>query len=288
MSRTLWKGSLSFGLITIPIRLYSATSDKSVSFRQLRAGDHSRVRSKRVAQADGEEVAYDELVKGYELDEDRYAVFTKDELDALKPESSRTVEIHQFVPLDQIDPVYFQRSYYVAPDEAGAKAYGLLTRAMAKNDSVALCKIMLRDKEHLATLRLRDGVLVMATMYWPDEIQPASLADLGVDQLPEPRDQEVQMAESLIQNYTQDFDPGEYQDVYRQRVMEAVQAKAAGEEVAVTEPAEESAQVVDLMDALTQSVEASKQRRGSGDGQAGEDTATTEHADAQRTGKEAS
>jgi DNA end-binding protein Ku len=184
--------------------------------------------------------------------------------------------------------VYFQRSYYVAPDEAGANAYGLLTRALAKNDSVALCKIMLRDKEHLATLRLRDGVLVMATMYWPDEIQPASLADLGVDQLPEPRDQEVQMAESLIQNYTQDFDPGEYQDVYRQRVMEAVQAKAAGEEVAVTEPAEESAQVVDLMDALTQSVEASKQRRGSGDGQAGEDTATTEHADAQRTGKEAS
>lgn len=261
MPRTLWKGSLSFGLVTVPVGLYSATEDKSPSFNQLRASDHSRIGYQRVAKADGEEVDYDDIVKGYEYERDRYVVFTKDELDAMKPPSSRAIEIMQFVPREQIDPLYFQRSYYLAPDPSGAKAYGLLAKAMADQDTVAVCKITLRDKEHLATLRLRGEMFVLETMYWPDELRELSLADVGVDELPEPRKQEVQMAQSLIENLTEDFDPTAYHDEYRAKVEEAVQAKIEGEEVTVAEEAAEPTAVVDLMDALKQSVEASKDRK---------------------------
>ncbi|MEX0659127.1 MAG: Ku protein [Egibacteraceae bacterium] len=260
MPRTLWKGSLSFGLVTVPVGLYAATDDKSPSFNQLRAGDHSRIGYQRVAKADGEEVEYDDIVKGYEYERDRYVVFSKEELDVLKPPSSRTVDIMQFVPREQIDPLYFQRSYYLAPDPAGAKAYGLLAKAMADQDTVAVCKITLRDKEHLATLRLRGELFVLETMYWPDEIRELSLSDVGVEELPEPRKQEVQMAQSLIENLTEDFDPSVYTDEYRAKVEEAVQAKVEGEEVVVSEESEEPTAVVDLMDALKQSVEASKSR----------------------------
>lgn len=261
MPRTLWKGSLSFGLVTVPVRLYSATEDKSPSFNQLRASDHSRVGYQRVAKADGQEVDYDDIVKGYEYERDRYVVFSKEELDALKPASSRTVEIMQFVPREQIDPLYFQRSYYLAPDPSGAKAYGLLSKAMTDQDTVAICKITLRDKEHLATLRLRGEVFVLETMYWPDEIRELSLSDVDIDEIPEPRPQEVKMAESLIENLTEDFDPSAYRDDYRAKVEEAVKAKVEGEEVTVAEEEAEPAAVVDLMDALKQSVEASKDRK---------------------------
>ena len=258
--RTLWKGSLSFGLVTIPVRLYPATDDKSVSFNQLRASDHSRIGYQRVAKADGEEVAYDEIVKGYEYEPDRYVVFDSDELDALKPASSRTVEILQFVPLEQIDPIYFQRSYYLAPEPAGAKAYALLAHAMRDKASVAICKITLRDKEHLATLRLRDDLFVLETMYWPDEIRALSPADLDLGEVAEPRPQEVAMAEALIENLTEDFDPTAYTDTYRQKLLEAVRAKVEGQEITVVDESGESAGVVDLMEALRQSVEASRTR----------------------------
>ncbi|HWB70789.1 MAG TPA: Ku protein [Egibacteraceae bacterium] len=255
--RTLWKGSLSFGLVTIPVRLYPATEDRSPSFNQLRASDHSRIGYQRVAKADGEEVDYDDIVKGYEYEPDRYVVFDREELEALKPQSSRTIEIVQFVPLPQIDPIYFQRSYYLAPDPAGAKAYGLLARAMRDDNTVAICKITLRDKEHLATVRLRGELFVLETMYWPDEIRDLTLADVDIDELPEPRPQEVQMATTLIENLTEDFDPSAHRDEYRQRVLDAVQAKVEGQEVTVVDKAGEPAAVVDLMEALKQSVEAS-------------------------------
>ena len=258
--RTLWKGSLSFGLVTIPVRMYPATDEKSVSFNQLRASDHSRIGYQRVAKADGEEVPYDQIVKGYEYEPDRYVVFEPDELDALKPQSSRTVEILQFVPLEQIDPIYFQRSYYLAPEAAGAKAYALLSRAMRDKSSVAVCKITLRDKEHLATLRLRDEMFVLETMYWPDEIRDLSLADVDITDVPEPRPQEVSMAEALIENLTEDFDPSAYTDTYRQKVLDAVRAKVEGQEITVVDDAGEPTGVVDLMEALRQSVEASKSR----------------------------
>ena len=258
--RTLWKGSLSFGLVTIPVRLFPATEEKSVSFNQLRASDHSRIGYQRVAKADGEEVAYEDIVKGYEYEPDRYVVFDGDELDALKPASSRTVEILQFVPLAQIDPIYFQRAYYLAPEAAGAKAYGLLSQAMRDKSTVAICKITLRDKEHLATLRLRDEMFVLETMYWPDEIRDLSLEELDIGDVPEPRKQEVAMAEALIENLTEDFDPTAYKDTYRQKVLDAVRAKVEGQEITVVDEAGEPAGVVDLMEALRQSVEASKNR----------------------------
>ena len=260
MPRTLWKGSLSFGLVTIPVRMFPATEEKSVSFNQLRASDHSRIGYQRVAKSDGQEVPYDEIVKGYEYEPDRYVVFEPDELDALKPPSSRTVEILQFVPLEQIDPIYFQRSYYLAPEAAGAKAYALLSRAMRDKSSVAVCKITLRDKEHLATLRLRDEMFVLETMYWPDEIRSLSLEDVEIGEVPEPRPQEVAMAEALIENLTEDFDPTAYVDTYRQKVLDAVRAKVEGQEITVVDDTGEPAGVVDLMEALRQSVEASRNR----------------------------
>lgn len=260
--RTLWTGNLSFGLVTIPVRLYPATEDRAVRFNQLRASDHSRIGYERVAKADGEVVPYEEIVKGYEYEPDRYVVFDREELDSLKPDSSRTIEILQFSPLDEIDPIYFQRGYYLAPDPAGAKAYGLLAKAMEDKGTVAICKITLRDKEHLATLRLRDGVFVLATMHWPDEIRAFDLSDVGVDDIPEPRPQEVQMAETLIDNLTEAFDPDRYEDDYRKRVLEAARAKVEGEEVTVVSEEGEPAAVVDLTEALKQSVEESKKRKG--------------------------
>ncbi|HSK91230.1 MAG TPA: Ku protein [Euzebyales bacterium] len=275
MPRSLWKGTLSFGLVTIPVQLFSAAENKTPSFNQLRESDHSRISYKRVAKSDGEEVAYDDIVKGYEYARDHYVVFSKDEIDALRPASSRSIEIEQFVPLEQIDPIYFDRSYYLAPEAAGAKAYALLASAMSDGGSVAVCRITLRDKEYLSTLRLLPEppsdadsdeeplgpVFVLETMHWPDEIRPFDLRDVGIDEMPEPRDKEIEMARQLISSLTEDFDPTQFHDSYRDRVLEAVEAKVEGEEVTVTEEAEEAAPVVDLMAALRQSVERAEERR---------------------------
>ncbi|MGH8887173.1 MAG: Ku protein [Egibacteraceae bacterium] len=261
MPRTLWRGTLSLGLVTIPVGLYTAVEDRSPSFNQLRASDHAPIGYKRVAKVDGQEVDYDDIVKGYEYERDRYVVFGPDELAALRPQSSRMIEIQQFVPLGQIDPIYFDRAYHVAPEPPGAKAYALLAEAMADRGTVAICTITLRDKEHLATLRLRDGVFVLSTMHWPDEIRAFSLSEVGIDEVPSPREQEVRMAHALIENLTEDFDPGAFHDAYRERILDAVQAKVAGEEITLVEAAE-PAGVVDLMDALKRSIEKSKQRKG--------------------------
>ena len=258
MPRTLWKGTLSFGLVTIPVGLYTATEDKSPHFNQLRKSDHSRIGYKRVAKADDEEVAYDDIVKGYEYEKDRYVVFEPEELDALKPKSSRVIDIEEFVPLEEIDPIYFDKPYYLAPEETGAKAYGLLAKAMEESKRVAICRITMRDKEHLAVLRMVDGLLVMSTMLWPDEVREFSLSDVGIDEVPEPREQEVQMALTLIENYTGEFDPDKYTDTYREKVLEAVEAKVEGQEITVAPEEEEPTGVVDLMAALKASVEASK------------------------------
>lgn len=259
--RTLWKGTLSFGLVTIPVGLYTATEDKSPSFNQLRESDHSRISYKRVAKADDTEVPFDEIVKGFEYERDHYVVFSKDEIDALRPASSRTIDIQQFVPLEQIDPIYFDRAYYLAPDPSGAKAYGLLSQAMEDSSSVAICKITLRDKEHLATLRLRDGVFVLETMHWPDEIRAFDLEDVDITEVPEPRPQEVKMAQALISSLTEDFSPEAFRDEYRERVLEAVQAKVEGAEVVVQAEEGPPATVVDLMEALRASVDQVKERR---------------------------
>lgn len=269
MPRTLWKGTLSFGLVTIPVGLYTATENRSPSFNQLRRSDSSRIGYKRVAKADDEAVGNDEIVKGFEYERDRYVTFEADELAALRPASSRVIDIERFVPLEQIDPVYYDKPYFLGPEETGAKAYGLLSEAMRRAKSVAVCRVTMRDKEHLAVLRLlerppgedgeaQDPVLVLNTMHWPDEIRAFSLSEIGIDEVPAPRDAEVDMALTLIESYSGDFDPSGYTDTYRQRVLDAVQAKVEGEEVTVAEEAEEPASVVDLMAALKASVEAGR------------------------------
>lgn len=261
MPRTLWKGTLTFGLVSIPVGLYTAVESKSPSFNQLRDSDHSRISYQRVAKADGEPVEYDDIVKGYEYARDQYVVFSKDELDALKPGSSRAIEIEQFVPLEQIDPIYFNRTYYLAPEAAGAKAYSLLAGAMADQGSVAVCRITMRDTEHLATIRLRDSLLVMETMHWPDEIRSFGLEDVDLDELPEPKPREIQMAQQLISGLTEDFDASQWHDTYRERVLEAVNAKVEGQEVVAPAEQDEPARVVDLMAALEASVAEANERR---------------------------
>ena len=256
--RSIWKGAITFGLISIPVGLYTAVEEKSLRFHQLHGADNGRIRYKRVCSVDDEEVPFDEIVKGYEYEKDRYVVFTEEELERLPSDSIRSVDVVAFVPLDEIDPIYFQKSYYLAPEPTGVKAYRLLAQALEESDRVGLAKITLREKEHLATLRLRDGVFVLETMYWPDEIRPPAFDEL--DRSPEIRPQELAMAKTLIDNLTEHFQPEQFKDTYRERLEAAAEAKVAGQEVAVA-PTAEPTQILDLMEALKASVEATKAKR---------------------------
>jgi DNA end-binding protein Ku len=253
--KTIWKGAISFGLVTIPVKVYGATEEKTLKFNQLHAPDGGRIRYKRVCSIDGEEVPYQEIVKGYEYEKDRYVTLTDEELDALPLPTARAIEIERFVDSEQIDPIYFQRSYYLVPDGTGVKAYHLLREAMGDDGKVALAKVAFREKEHLSTVRLRENVLVLETMFWPDEIRAVRFEEL--DEEVELRPQEIKMARSLIDSLTDDFDPTEFRDEYRAALEDLISKKVQGEEITYAEPAEPS-KVVDLMDALRASVEAAQ------------------------------
>jgi DNA end-binding protein Ku len=262
--RTMWKGAISFGLVTIPVRMYGATEEKGIKFNQLHAPDGGRIRYKRSCSIDGEEVSWDEIVKGFEYEKDHYVIVTDEELESLPVQSARAIEIDRFVDSSEIDPIYFQRSYYLAPEPAGVKAYHLLREAMSDQDKVAVAKVAFRDKEHLSVLRLRDGVFVLETMYWPDEIRTPAFEEL--DEEVEVRPQEVKMARSLIESLTDEFDPRQYKDEYRTALEDLIQRKVQGQEITYTE-APEPSKVVDLMEALRASVEAAKAGK-AGDGAA--------------------
>jgi len=253
--KTIWKGAISFGLVTIPVRVYGATEAKSLRFHQLHEPDGGRIRYKRVCSVDGEEVEYSEIVKGYEYEKDHYVTLTDEELDSLPVKTAKAIEIERFVDAEEIDPIYFQKAYYLVPEGTGVKAYHLLREAMADDGKVALAKVAFRDKEHLATLRLRDNVFVLETMFWPDEIRTPKFDVL--DESVELRAQEIRMARSLIDSLTDAFEPQEFTDDYRAALEELVQKKIQGEEITYTEDAEPS-KVVDLMEALKASVEAAK------------------------------
>ncbi|MDQ4149165.1 MAG: Ku protein [Actinomycetota bacterium] len=255
--KSIWKGAITFGLITIPVGLYTAIEEKDFHFNQLHAKDNGRIRYKRVCTVCGEEVPYDDIVKGYEFEKGNYVVFTEEELEALPAESIKAIDVVSFVPLEEIDPIYFQKAYYVAPEPSGVKAYKLLEKAMADSGKVGVAKITLREKEHLATLRVKDDVFVLETMHWPDEIRKPDFEEL--DKNPEIRQQELAMAKSLIENLSDTFNPEEFVDNYRQRLEEAVQAKVEGMQVTIA-PAKEPTQILDLMEALKASVEATKQK----------------------------
>jgi DNA end-binding protein Ku len=260
--RSIWKGAVSFGLVSIPVKLYSATEEKDISFHQVRRSDGSRIRYKRVAEADGEEVAYGDIAKGYQLDNGEIVVLTDEDFADLPLPSKQTVEVLQFVPLEEVDPIYFARSYYLEPEKSGVKPYLLLREALERSDRVAVTKVAIRSREQLATLRVRDGVIVMETMIWPDEVRAADFAFLDEDV--ELRGAELKMADSLVESMSGDFDPGDYSDNYREALQEVIDAKAAGREV-VEAPAAtgtEGGAVVDLMAALRASVEQAKQHGG--------------------------
>jgi DNA end-binding protein Ku len=251
----MWKGAISFGLVTIPVAVYPATEEKSLKFNQLHDEDMGRIRYKRVCSVDGEEVDYEHIVKGYEIEKDKYIVLTDEDLDAVPVESSRAIDIQQFVDLDEIDPMLFKKSYYLVPDETGARAYALLRKALAQENKVGIAKVSFRDKEHLAALRFRDDAFVLETMYWPDEIREVDFGGVDVDL--KVRDQELQMARQLIENLTGEWNPEEFTDEYREALLRIVEAKINGEEIEVVAP-EPTAKVVDLMEALKASVAAAK------------------------------
>jgi DNA end-binding protein Ku len=269
--RSIWKGAVSFGLVSIPVRLYSATTSKDVSFHQVHADDGGRIRYRRVCEIDGQEVPYSDIAKGYELSSGEVVILTDDDFADLPLTTSRSIDVLEFVPLEQVDPLYFDKSYYLEPDGAGVKPYLLLREALEQSGRVAIVKIALRQREALATLRVRDGVFVLETMLWPDEIRAPEFGFL--DEEVEVRPQELQMATSLIETLAGDFDPTAYTDGYREALQALIDAKVAGREVvAPAEAATSPGAVVDLMAALRASVEAAKAGRGAGDGKPGAGT----------------
>ncbi|HEX6947286.1 MAG TPA: Ku protein [Acidimicrobiia bacterium] len=256
--RAIWKGAINFGLVTIPVGMYTATESKTPKFKQLRKDDHSPIRYKRVAETDGEEVAWEDIVRGYEFEKDRYVVFTDEELANATPEGSRLVDVVQFVDESEIDPMFYKSSYYLVPEKTGAKAYKILADALKEKGRVGLAKVSIREKQHMATVRVKDGVIVMETMYWPDEIRAAEFEELEADV--EVRKEEVDMAAMIIDNLTKEFDPSEWVDRTREAVEELAAKKVAGEEIVEPESPEPT-KVVDLLEALKASVEATKEQK---------------------------
>jgi DNA end-binding protein Ku len=259
MPRAIWSGAISFGLVNIPVKLYSAVSKKTVRFHQIDAESGGRVRQKRVG-PDGEEIAYEQIVKGYEIGPDRYVTITPEELEALEPQKTRTIDIEDFVDLEQIDPIYYDHPYYLAPDTGASKAYRLLVDAMEDSGKVAVARVVLRSKEHLVAIRPRDGALAMETMLFADEVIPAdSLEELAAgDGDVQTSDRELAMANQLIDSLASDFEPGKYRDEYRERVLDLIERKAQGETIVIEEPEAEPEKVPDLMAALEASIASAK------------------------------
>ncbi|HKF35007.1 MAG TPA: Ku protein [Jatrophihabitantaceae bacterium] len=259
--RAIWKGAVSFGLVNIGVKMFAATEERDISFHQVRRSDGSRIRYRRVAEADGEEVAYADIAKGYTLPSGETVVLSDEDFADLPLPSARVVDVLQFVPSDQIDPIYFAKSYYLEPEQPAVKPYVLLRDALDSSGMVGLVKVALRNREQLATLRVRDGVIVLETMIWPDEVREASFAFLDDDV--QVRPQEQAMAESLVASMAGDFEPEQYHDDYREALQKVIDAKIEGREVVETAPAApDTGQVVDLMAALRASVEAAKRSRG--------------------------
>jgi DNA end-binding protein Ku len=262
MPRAIWSGAISFGLVNIPVKLYSAVSRKTVRFHQIDAESGQRIRQMRV-NPDGEEVPYEQIVKGYEIGPDRYVTINPDELDSIAPEKSRTIDIEDFVDLEQIDPIFFDHPYYLAPDKGAAKAYKLLVDAMEESGKVAIARVVLRSKENLVAIRPRDGVLAMETMLFADEvIDPDSFDELADGAKGKTSERELKMAQQLIESLSAEFEPDKYRDEYRERVLEMIERKAQGETIKIEAPAEEPKKVPDLMAALEASIAAAKSPSG--------------------------
>jgi DNA end-binding protein Ku len=250
--RPLWNGSISFGLVNVPVKLFRAQAPQDVRFHQLHAKDNVRIQQKRVCPADGEEVAYEDLVKGYEIAPEQYVVISPDDLASLDPKVTHTIDIEDFVDLDEIDPLFYDHGYYVVPGDRAEKAYGLLVRAMEETHKVGIARFVMRTKEYLCAVRARDGVLVLATMLFADEV--VGTEDLAIPEIEEPSKKELTMARQLIESLSAAFEPERYHDEYRTKVLEMIEEKAKGNEIVTQPEAEEPAPVVDLMAALEASL----------------------------------
>ena len=263
MPRAIWSGSISFGLVNIPIKLYNAVSRKNVSFNQIDSRTGSRIKMQRVSTADGTEVPYEAIVKGYELSPDRFVLIEPDELDALDPDATRTIDIEEFVDLADIDPVFYDAAYYVAPGKASEKPYALLVKAMEEQGKVGIARFVMRTKQYLAALRPKDGALVLSTMVYADEVVPSEdIGDLRAAAGIEVSDRELAMATQLIDSLSTEFQPDKFHDTYREQVLELIEKKAAGEEIVVESAPAAQAPVVDLMAALEASVKEAREARG--------------------------
>jgi DNA end-binding protein Ku len=266
MARAIWSGSISFGLLNVPVKLYSAVARRSIGLREIRQSDGARIRHRRVAEGTDEEVPYENIVKAFEITKDSYVPLTKEELETLAPERSRAIEVQDFVDLDEIDPIYFDSPYYLGPADGAERAYSLLARAMEGSGKVAISRFVFRNKEHLAALRPADGVLTLTTMRFADEVVPPSeLEEVLPAETPKVAKREVEMAERLIDSLTRGFDPRAYRDEYREQLLALIERKAEGEDV-VSAPASEEPEPTkapDLMAALEESIAAVQDKRGS-------------------------
>jgi DNA end-binding protein Ku len=267
MARSIWTGTISFGLVTVPVKMYSAVNRKTVRFHQLNKSTGSRIQMRRVDPSTGDEVAYEDIVKGYEMSPDRYVLIEPDELDALDPKKTKTIDILDFVDLADIDPIFYDHPYYLAPGAGGAKPYRLLLEAMRETNKVGIAKVVIRSKEQLVALRPMEGdILGMATMIFADEVvDPRRIDELPEEGDVEVNDRELAIAKQLVESLADTFEPEKYKDTYRDEVLSLIERKAAGEKIAVQPQVEEPAPVPDLMAALKASLDAVRSD-GDGDG----------------------
>lgn len=260
--RSLWSGAISFGLVNVPVKMVTAVSQKDVRFNQLHAKDHSRIQQKRFCAEEGIEIPYEEIVKGYEVRPGQYVIIEPEELDGLDPEATHSIDILEFVELAQIDPVYFDKPYYLVPDRRAEKPYALLAQSLEKSGKVGIAKFVMRTKEYLAAVRATNGVLVISTLLYGDEvINPETLEVPGIET--ELSERELAMAEALIESLTEKFDPDRHEDTYREKVLDLIARKDEGQEIVIQAASEEPAKVEDLMAALEASVQAARAKRAS-------------------------
>jgi DNA end-binding protein Ku len=262
MARAIWSGSISFGLLNVPVKLYSAVARRNIALREIRESDSARIKHRRVAEGTDDEVPYDEIIKAYEITPGQYVPISKDEMSSMAPEKTRAIDVLDFVDLDEIDPIYFDSPYYLGPAEGAEKAYSLLAKAMEASGKVAIARFVFRNKEHLAAIRTSDGVLTLTTMRFADEVVPTSeLEEVLPDKAPAVAKKEQQMAEQLIESLSTEFDPAAYRDEYREQLLGLIERKAEGKEIVASESeAPKATKAPDLMAALEESIAAVKDK----------------------------
>jgi len=264
MARAIWSGSISFGLLNVPVRMYSAVARRNIALREIRESDSARIKHRRVAEGTDEEVPYDEIIKAYELTPGQYVPLTKDEMAALAPEKTRAIDVQDFVDLDEIDPMYFDSPYYLGPADGAEKAYALLAKALSSSGKVAIARFVLRNKEHLAAIRSNGTLLTLTTMRFADEVVPADELEILPEKASKPAKREQEMAEQLIESLSTKFYPAAYHDDYREQLLALIERKAEGKEIVAAEAdAPKATKTPDLMAALEESIAAVQEKKGS-------------------------